>query len=93
MRAALALIVLLAGCAEFPALDGTIPPQAEAADFPELVPLAPLLAERRGTGTDAAATTRTLDARIANLRSRARALQTRPVVDSSTRDRLRGALG
>ncbi|MEO0864281.1 MAG: hypothetical protein AAFY39_06780, partial [Pseudomonadota bacterium] len=87
------LIILLAGCTEFPALDGTIPPQAEAADFPELVPLAPLLATRRNLGTDAQATTRSLEARIANLQARARALQGRPVLDSNTRARLRGAIG
>ena len=49
MRAVFVLIFLLAGCAEFPELEGTIPPRTEAADFPDLVPLAPLLAARRDT--------------------------------------------
>jgi hypothetical protein len=74
-------------CAQFPALDGTVPANAEAADYPALVPLEPLLANIDATSTDAQATTGAINARVARLKSRADRLR-RGVVDSQTRSRM-----
>ena len=92
-RIALSLCALVLGaCTQFPELDETIPPAAEAAPFPTLVPLEPLLADNAAIVTAPEATTRALEIRVDALRARARALQSRPVIDAATRARLRGAL-
>jgi hypothetical protein len=41
------ILVLLAACADFPALEGTIEPAALTAPYPALVPLGPILAQAR----------------------------------------------
>ena len=64
-------LAALAGCAQFPEADATITPEAEAADFPELVPLEPLLAEIDTQQLDAPATEAALLARVAGLKARA----------------------
>lgn len=67
---------LIAGCAEFPALDGTIDAQARNAPFPKLVNIADL----KNLATDGATTEgeiAALQARIARLNARANALRAR----------------
>ncbi len=79
IRAPLMLFVVvsatLAGCAEFPALDQTITPALEQADYPALVPLGPLLAETAAPHTDRETTQARMDARLAALRARAARLR------------------
>ena len=94
MRAATALICLtLTACTQFPELDNTVTPDVEASDFPTLVPLEPLLAGAAPVVSDPVQTTETLEARVAALRARARALQQRSIVDPVTRERMRASLG
>lgn len=84
--------VCLAACTQFPELDATVPPEAENAPFPKLVPIAPLLAANAAVVTDPEATTQSLEARVSALRARANRLQNRPVIDRSTRARLSRAI-
>jgi len=89
MRAAtLALFLALAACSQFPELDGTIPADLENADYPDLVPLEPLLARAAPVIADPVETTEALDARAAALRARANALQRRAILDNGARTRL-----
>lgn len=88
MRAAtLALFLALAACTQFPELDSTVVPNLENAEFPELVPLEPLMARTSPVVADADRTTQALDARVAALRARAAALQRRDIVDQDTETR------
>lgn len=67
---------LLAGCAEFPALDGTIDAEARDAPYPKLVNIADL----RSLNSDGATTENeiaVLQARVAGLNARAAALRSR----------------
>lgn len=67
---------LIAGCAEFPALDGTIDAEARDAPFPKLENIA----ELRNLTADGATTEdeiAALQARIARLNARANALRER----------------
>lgn len=84
----LPLMVALAACTQFPELDGTVAPDLAQADFPDLVPLEPLLNARAPVIADPEQTSATLDARVAALRARAAALQRGAVVDAQTRQRL-----
>ncbi|WP_299042894.1 hypothetical protein [uncultured Tateyamaria sp.] len=94
MRAAAALLCFsLAACTQFPDLDGTVPPSVEAADFPALLPLEPLMARAAPIVSDPVETANTLERRIAALRARARALQRRDIVDPATRARMQARLG
>ncbi len=79
----------LAACTQFPELDGTVAPDLENADFPALVPLDTVRSISDPLVADPVATTETLNARVAALRARARALQSRPILDPATRARLR----
>jgi len=89
MRAAtLALFLALAACTQFPELEGTISPDLENADYPDLVPLEPLLARAAPAIADPVETTKALDTRVAALRARANALQRRAILDNGTRTRL-----
>ena len=74
-RMILPLLLAVAGCTQFPALDRTITPQMEAAPYPDLVPLEPLLAQLQSTGTDPEATQAQLTARVDALRRRAARLR------------------
>lgn len=85
--AAFALALSLTGCAQFPALDGTLSAATEAADYPDLVPLDPLLANVDATNTDAGATAGAINGRVAQLKARANRLR-RGVVDGQTRTRM-----
>lgn len=78
MRAAcLALCLTLCACIDIPEVDGTVLPELENAAYPKLVPLDPLMAGAVPPGVDAEQTTQDLEARVAALRARARALQRR----------------
>lgn len=68
MRALPALLILLAACAPFPALKGTISDIARDAPYPQLTPL-PVL-DPDGNGDDPA-----LQARIDTLKARAAVLR------------------
>ena len=83
------LALALAACTQFPELDGTVAPDLENADFPALVPLDTLRTASDPVVADPVATTESLNARVAALRARARALQQRSVVDPATRARFR----
>jgi len=82
--------ILLAGCSDFPELDAAITPAARKADYPTLVPIDQLLASAQVVQiTDETATN--LQGRISRLKSRAARLRG-PVIDSTTRARLRAAI-
>ncbi|TMM55114.1 hypothetical protein FDT80_05975 [Sulfitobacter sabulilitoris] len=91
---ALPLLIVFAACAactQFPELDRTVSPDAEAADYPALVPIEPLLAQADAAQIDAPATTQALSARVAGLRARAAALRG-AVVGDADRARLGSAV-
>ncbi len=78
MRAILlAATLLLAACAQFPALDATLEATDRSAPFPDLVPIEPILAA--ADARTAAPQDLSLDARIAALEARAARLRGRPV--------------
>ena len=81
MRATIALLCLaLAACsAPPPELADRISAEARAADFPELIPLAPFLDIDALLPEDRARIGLTLDARAADLRRRAAQLRALPV--------------
>lgn len=82
--------VLLAGCSDHPGMGGGMSPRVQAADYPTLLPLSPLLSSIPATGEDFGIGT--LAARASALRARAARLR-RTVVDPATRARMQGALG
>ncbi len=65
----------LSACTQFPALDRTVPTHLENADYPELVPVDPLLARATGGRIDPDQTEAVLKARVARLRARAARLR------------------
>ncbi|AXI44400.1 hypothetical protein C1J02_14235 [Sulfitobacter sp. SK011] len=68
-------LLALSACTQFPALDRTITPALENADYPALVPLDPLLASATAGRVDAVQTEAALNARVARLRARAARLR------------------
>lgn len=78
-RAALCLLPIaflaLTACTQFPALDRTITPELANAEFPELVPLDPLLARATAGRIDPVQTQAVLIARVSRLRARAARLR------------------
>lgn len=89
----LILVACLAGCAATPELNGRVRQSDPGAAYPDLVPLAPLLARADGLAaspqTSPAAIT-TMNNRVAGLKSRAARLRG-PVVDGATRARMQAA--
>ncbi|MEJ6389297.1 hypothetical protein [Gymnodinialimonas ulvae] len=82
MRYATLLLCLLPmACApSFPDLDDRLTAQSQAADYPRLVPLEPLLASAEAPAPRAAATEgASLEARLANLQRRADWLRNMPL--------------
>lgn len=77
---------VLAGCAPAPDLGGTIPPELEAAPYPRLLPLEPILAASRDSAI-APDVEAGLDARAARLRARAAGLRG-PVIEPPLRARM-----
>ncbi|MEX3315926.1 hypothetical protein [Sulfitobacter sp. PS-8MA] len=61
----------MGGCTQFPALDRTITPEMEAADYPDLVPIDPLLAQAEAGRIDPRQTEAQLTGRAARLETRA----------------------
>ena len=68
-------LLALSACTQFPALDRTITPAIENADYPALVSLDPLLASATTGRVDAVQTEAALNARVARLRARAARLR------------------
>ena len=62
------ILVTLAGCADFPALDGTVTDAARAAPYPTLQPLGQIDASDSDTDTQLTARVAALQARAATLR-------------------------
>lgn len=87
MRLILLLCLSLAACAEFPELDGTITPAQAGGNFPELVPLAPLLAQADASDNSAALIETALTPRLTSLRARATRLRG-PVIPPAVRARM-----
>lgn len=67
-----ALLLTLAGCSGFPALDTAVGPEARRAPYPELKPLSELLGDEATPPTEDP--TATLQTRAAALRAKARVL-------------------
>lgn len=91
MARALILTVALAACTQFPDLDRATSAAAQDADYPALVPIAPLLTRRVGPAPERIQ--QNIEGRAAALRARAARLRGAPVIDSATRRRMRAGLG
>ena len=83
----LGLVAALAACTDFPELNDAVPPALETADFPNLVPVEPLLARAEDMQITEE-TTAGITARVSRLRARAARLK-HSVVDRGTRARMR----
>ncbi len=68
-------LLALGACTQFPALDRTITPALENAEYPALVPIDGLLARAQAGQVDAVQTEAVLTARVAGLRARAARLR------------------
>lgn len=81
LAALLPLTLLAAGCApSLPDLDATLTPASRTADYPQLVPLGPVLAEVDALlPREAMPVSTGLEARVADLRRRAAALRRMPI--------------
>ncbi|MCR8826289.1 hypothetical protein [Pseudosulfitobacter koreensis] len=88
VTALIAAPLALAACAQFPELDAAISERAKAADYPELVNVAPILARAENDGPAPAVVQGNLEARVAALRSRAARIKGSSVIDSADRTRL-----
>lgn len=82
------MALALTACTQFPELDSTITPALEAADYPALVPVDPLLAQATAGRADPQQTEAALLARVARLRARAARLRG-SVLSGRERQRLR----
>ncbi len=80
-------LAVAAGCAQFPELDQRITPELANAQPPDLVPLAPLIAQADAAQAGAATAQADLDPRLAALRDRAARLRG-PVIPPSIRARM-----
>jgi len=78
-------------CTQFPELDRTITPALENADYPALVPMAPILAKAKAGRIDPSQTQIALQGRVALLRARAARLRG-SVLSGRERQRLREGL-
>ncbi|MDW3225576.1 MAG: hypothetical protein R8G34_22240 [Paracoccaceae bacterium] len=85
--AVIVLLVALAGCVRFPAIEDATTEVARQADFPELIPLDPIADVLAGPEPETLETDDKLEARVSNLQSRADSLRT-PVLDADDRARL-----
>jgi len=87
----MAFAATLAACTQLPPLEHTITAEMEAAEYPALVPIAPLLAEVQATNTQPQQETAAIDARISALRARAARLRG-SVLSGSEQQRLSNGL-
>jgi hypothetical protein len=69
------MLLLTGACTQFPELDQRITPAMEAAEYPALVPLGPVLAQARSTQIEPDRAGAALDARVAALNARAARLR------------------
>lgn len=83
--------LLLNACAQFPQVDASVSPEAEAADYPALLPLEDIATAQSADKARAEAAQQTVEARAARLRARAARLRG-PVVDRSTRARMQAGV-
>lgn len=67
--------LVLTGCAQFPELDQRVTADLDAADYPLLVPVDPLLAAATAGRVDVVQTQSTLEGRVDRLRARAARLR------------------
>lgn len=81
------LSLALAACTQFPELEDTIGPEAEAADYPGFIPLGPVLAEAAAAPSRQDETEDTVAERAESLKARAEALRG-GVVDDETQARM-----
>lgn len=86
-RIAPAVALFLAACTDVPELDDRVPSALDRAGYPALVPLDRLLGAPVAPGEDAERIAGGLNARRADLRRRANAVQD-DVIDPSTRTRM-----
>ena len=86
-RAFLILLFALGACTQFPELNDRVSPLAENAEFPDLVPLEPLLAKSATSPQRGIDIAEGLGGRVASLRARADRLR-RNVLSASDRARL-----
>ena len=63
--------ITLAACTQFPELEHTQTAELDAAEYPALVPIDPILARIEAPTTDPLETEASFDARLAGLRARA----------------------
>ena len=68
-------VLSLTACTQFPDLDHTQTAELDAADYPALVPMEPLLASAATPGPDPAQAEDTLNTRLAGLRNRANTMR------------------
>lgn len=68
-------LATLGACKQFPELDRNITPVVAEAGYPELVPLAPVLANAKNTGVDPIQASSAIDGRVAALKARAARLR------------------
>ncbi|KIN73188.1 hypothetical protein [Sulfitobacter guttiformis] len=70
--AALGVSLALTGaCTQFPELDRTLTPELTSADYPNLVPIAPILAAAQTSAVEPALASAEIDARVTALKARA----------------------
>lgn len=91
MRIAFAFLITLAACSEFPELEGTVEPAHAQNGFPDLIPLAPLVAQANAATRSAPAAAADLSPRLANLNARAARLRG-PVIPAPQRTRMLRAM-
>lgn len=88
----LALGALLAGCAEFPQLEGTVPASLENADYPALAPIDSLLTPLPDPEQHSEDVRQDLESRRAALQDRARRLNEATLIDDETEARMRAGI-
>ena len=71
----MAVLTLVGACTQFPALDRTVTPELETAAYPNLVPLAPVLAAANAGGVEPQQAGAAIDGRVAALKTRAARLR------------------
>ena len=69
------MLSIAASCTQFPALDSRATPELLASEYPELVPVDPLLARAQGGRVNVDRTEAALEGRVAALQARAARLR------------------
>jgi len=85
---ALAALLAVTGCSQFPEVDASVSDATQHAAYPELVPLETLRA-RMDAPTLSPTAAASFDARVARLKARAAGLKRQSVVDDATHGRMR----